>query len=175
MRGLSGGALLKESKRHSSWMLFILTLPNPMPRKSSHTEQCWGIFNPNLQLLPKVGTPTGELRLGLQDRTHARQAQSPGFHQRPHKNKLYGESHECVSVSRKLYLPLGFVLLPSQTRHWACRTGRPGTCSTSLQNISGPFSPQVALALMWALVARLRMAGNKPENQSPKAKSARPI
>lgn len=85
-----------------------------------------------------------------------------------HKNGLYKVYHECICMNRKLYLPLGFVLFPSQTRHWACRTGRPGTCSTSLQNISGPFSPQVALALMWALVARLRMAGNKPKGNIQK-------
>ena len=39
---------------------------------------------------------------------------------------------------------------------------RPGTCSTSLQYISGSGSPQVALVVISALLARLRMAGKRP-------------
>ena len=70
------------------------------------------------------------------------------------------------------HLPLGLALLLSQTRHWALRMARPGTCSTSLQYVSGPFSPQVALVLMCALLARLRMAGNRPESQSHQISSA---
>ena len=64
----------------------------------------------------------------------------------------------CVFV-----LPLGLLLLALQTRHCGLRMGRPGTCSTSLQYISGSGSPHVALVRMSALLARLvRIAGKRP-------------
>jgi hypothetical protein len=165
----------RKQKGSSQLWIFILTLPNP---PSAEEDQPWWAVLEDFSAkvfscFQKYEFLWVDLGLELKDRTHAKHVQSPEFHPSTRKEKLYKVSHRWVSMNRKLYLPLGFVLLPSQTRHWACRTGRPGTCSTSLQNISGPFSPQVALALMWALVARLRMAGNKPESQSPKAKSVK--
>lgn len=58
------------------------------------------------------------------------------------------------------------LLLWSQIRHWGFLAGCPGTCSTSLQYISRPFSPQVALVVMRALVAKFSTAGNNPANKT---------
>ncbi|TNN33809.1 hypothetical protein EYF80_056028 [Liparis tanakae] len=54
-------------------------------------------------------------------------------------------------------------------RHCAFLTGRPGTCSTSLQNISGPRTPQVALADMSAMDARFNTAGKSPGEETQAA------
>lgn len=61
------------------------------------------------------------------------------------------------------YARNGLLLFWLQIRHWGFLTGCPGTCSTNLQYISGPFSPHVAFVVMKALEARFRTAGNKPK------------
>lgn len=43
--------------------------------------------------------------------------------------------------------------------------GSPGTCSTSLQYISGPAKPQVAFDFISAMEARFSTAGNSPGKQ----------
>ena len=72
----------------------------------------------------------------------------------------------CVCGSRGAWLevlPKGLMLFWLQTRHCGrFLAGCPGTCSTSLQNISGPWEPQVALAWMSAMVARFSTAGKRP-------------
>lgn len=51
-------------------------------------------------------------------------------------------------------------------RHWGFLTGWPGTCSTSLQYISGPSDPQVALAEISAMDARFNTAGKSPAERT---------
>lgn len=63
------------------------------------------------------------------------------------------------------HVRFGIRLCWSQIRHWGFLMGWPGTCSTNLQNISGPFSPQVAFVVMTALEAKFNTAGNKPERK----------
>lgn len=65
----------------------------------------------------------------------------------------------------RAHLRCGSLLLWSQIRHWGFLAGCPGTCSTSLQYISRPFSPQVALVVMRALVAKFSTAGNNPASK----------
>ncbi len=65
----------------------------------------------------------------------------------------------CVCVCP---VPLALPLFRLQVRHWGFFTGCPGTCSTSLQYISGPVSPHVALVLISAMEARFSTAGKRP-------------
>lgn len=68
----------------------------------------------------------------------------------------------------KKELPFKLTLFWSQIRHCGFRTILPGTCSTSLQNISGPISPQVALVEISDLLAKFKIAGNKPKKKKKK-------
>lgn len=77
----------------------------------------------------------------------------------------YCHPTQCLA-SQWIFLPYRFVLLWLQVLHWGFLTGWPGTCSTSLQNISGPLEPQVAFAFMSAMVARFSTAGNSPEREN---------
>lgn len=70
--------------------------------------------------------------------------------------------YKSLCTCEEFFLPKGFWLFWLQIRHCGFLTGWPGTCSTNLQNISGPDKPQVALADMFAMVARFNTAGNNP-------------
>lgn len=91
-----------------------------------------------------------------QVKSHRQWRISDQFHRR-----LYWILCKCVCEWESL-LPNGFALFWLQIRHCAFVTGWPGTCSTSLQNISGPDRPHVALLVISAMEARFKTAGNKP-------------